>query len=408
VTVSPEPEQTPPLRANRDFQLVLGGQGISAFGDAVTLTAMPLLVLFLTGSGALMGLVGALELIPNLLFGLPAGALADRLDRRRLMLWSDAGRAALTFAIPLAYWLGFPTMAVVLAVTVPINMLRVLSDAAYASSIPNLVGREHIARANSYLEASLSVPFIFGPALAGVLVATIGAPETLTIDAASFALSAISLVFVRRPLRADRSAGMPHFLIDIKEGIAFVWRQELIRALIAFFIVVTIATAAILPALSYYLTIDRDFGPELFGFVGSAWSGGYLLGSLVAGRLGPERIGLRMLACSAAVGAALIVIAVSGHSAVYLAAGFVIGGALALQLVSYMTLRAAITPDELLGRVSTVSRTVTIGIQPLGLLAGGALIDATDGGVTLITMGALALGSSISFGLSRRFRNAGQ
>ena len=87
-----------PLRSNRDFTVVLGGQAISAVGDAITLTAMPLLVLFLTGSGALMGTVAALGLLPNLLLGLPAGALADRWDRRRLMLWSDAGRALLTAA----------------------------------------------------------------------------------------------------------------------------------------------------------------------------------------------------------------------------------------------------------------------------------------------------------------------
>ncbi|MGH2614795.1 MAG: MFS transporter, partial [Thermomicrobiales bacterium] len=149
MTTPPGATATAPsgLRGNRDFQIVLAGQAVSAFGDAITLTAMPLLVLFLTGSGALMGLVGALQILPDLVLGLPAGALADRWDRRRMMLWADAGRAVLTAAIPLSFWLGWPTMAVILVVTVPTNALRVLSDAGFTSAVPGLVGRENLARA---------------------------------------------------------------------------------------------------------------------------------------------------------------------------------------------------------------------------------------------------------------------
>src|SRR3990170_4877276 len=136
MTTPPGEIAAPPsgLRGNRDFQVVLAGQAVSAFGDAISLTAMPLLVLFLTGSGALMGVVGALQLVPDLVLGLPAGALADRWDRRRMMLWADAGRAVLTAGIPLSYWLGRPTIAVILIVAVPTNALRVLSDAAYSSA----------------------------------------------------------------------------------------------------------------------------------------------------------------------------------------------------------------------------------------------------------------------------------
>src|SRR3990170_3900300 len=128
MTTPPGEIAAPPsgLRGNRDFQVVLAGQAVSAFGDAITLTAMPLLVLFLTGSGALMGIVGALQLLPDLVLGLPAGALADRWDRRRMMMWADAGRAVLIAAIPLSFWFGLPTMPVILIAAVPINTLRVL------------------------------------------------------------------------------------------------------------------------------------------------------------------------------------------------------------------------------------------------------------------------------------------
>jgi MFS family permease len=395
------------LRDNRDFQIVLAGQAVSAFGDAITLTAMPLLVLFLTGSGALMGLVGALQILPDLILGLPAGALADRWDRRRMMMWADAGRAVLTAAIPLSYWLGWPTMTVILVVTVPINALRVLSDAGFTSAVPGLVGRENLARANSYMESTLSVPFIAGPAIAGVLVAIVGPATTIAIDGASFAVSAGSLALVRRTLRADRSAAMPRIRVDIKEGIEFVWRHPVLRTVIFYWSVMTMATAALIPALGYYITIDRDLGAELFGFVGSAWSAGYLLGSLLSGRLSEETIGLRMLAGGVGIGAGLVVIALTASPLLYLVAGFGIGAAVAVQTVSYMTLRPALTPDQLLGRVGSTARTITAGLRPLGQIGGGTLIDAASGRVALIGMGGLAIGISLLFSLSKTFREAG-
>jgi MFS family permease len=395
------------LRANRDFQVVLGGQAVSALGDAISLTAMPLLVLYLTGSGALMGVVGALQLVPDLVLGLLAGALADRWDRRRMMIWSDAGRAVLTAAIPLAAWLGLPAMTVILVVTLPVNALRVLSDSAFTSSVPSLVGREHLGRANGYLEATLSVPFIVGPAIAGVLVATIGAADTIAIDAASFAVSALSLLLVRRRLRAERPAELPHILADVRDGVRFVWRHTALRALISYWSVIGAATAALIPALGYYLTVDRGHGPQLFGFVGSAWSVGYLLGSLLAGRLDSldgRRVGPRMLVCGGTIGALLAAIAITPVWPLYLVAAFFIGAALAVLLISYLTLRSSITPDDLLGRVGSTARTVSAGLQPLGMLAGGALISAASAGAALTTMGLTALAATLLFALTPAFR----
>src|SRR5439155_3040219 len=106
------------------------GESVSAIGDAVTLTALPLLVLALTGSGLAMGIVGVLQMLPDLVFGLVAGALADRWDRRRMMLYADVGRAILTALIPLSIVLGIPTMGVILLVTFPISSLRVVFMAA--------------------------------------------------------------------------------------------------------------------------------------------------------------------------------------------------------------------------------------------------------------------------------------
>ncbi len=197
---------TPSLWHNREFRIVLGGQAVSAFGDAISQTVLPLLVVALTGSGLAMGVVGVLQLLPDLLLGLPAGALADRWDRRRMIIIADLGRASLTALIPLSVMLGWPTMGVILLVTFPVNTLRVLFLAAWTAVMPSIVAPDQVGRSSGYAEAIFSASYVIGPAIAGLLVAFLGPGPTLTIDAASFVFSAASLMLIRRPLRADRAA----------------------------------------------------------------------------------------------------------------------------------------------------------------------------------------------------------
>lgn len=386
------------LRANRDFLVLLGGQAVSEFGDAVSLTVLPLLVLHLTGSAILVGLVAALQLVPDLLFGLFAGALADRWDRRRIMLVADAGRALLVAAVPLAYWAGLPTMTVLLVVVGPIACLRVLWAAGFTSAIPGLVGADQLGRANSVLESAFSVSYLLGPVVGGVLVAVLGAAEALVLDAASFAVSATALLLIRRQMRADREqAPVAPILSEVREGMSYVLRQPMLRLVIGYWSAMSLATAGLVPMLSYYITIDLQQGPELFGILGTVWSAGYLAGSLLAGRLAESRPGLRMVVAGVLIGIAIGGIAATTTPAVYLPGGFVIGASLAVILVLYATTRASLTPDRLLGRVGSTARTVSLGLQPLAMVAAGSLVAATDGRTTLVVMGLLAVGASLLF-----------
>jgi ENTS family enterobactin (siderophore) exporter len=391
---------------NRDFRAVLAGQAVSALGDAITLTATPLLVLALTGSGAWMGVVGALQFLPDLLFSLAAGVLADRVDRRRLVVIADSGRAVLTMLVPIAHWTGLPTLAVLVAVTFPVNALRVVSDAGLSSAVPQLVGRDNLARANSYMEATLSVPYIVGPAIAGALVASIGAPSTLAIDAATFALSAASFLAVRRALRAERPAQMPSWATDLRDGVRFIRGEPLVRTVIGFWVLTALVTTPLIATLSYYLTIDRGLGVEVFGFVGSAWSIGYLAGSLLAGRLPDRRLGARLVAAGVAIGLLIVTIATARSTLVYYPAAALIGAALAIIVITGSTLRASLTPDALMGRVGSTSRTLSLGLQPVALLGAGALIELSDGRAALIVLGTAAAAGSLLFAPLRRFRGA--
>ena len=395
------------LWRNRDFKVLLAGQGVSGLGDVVSLTAVPLLVLYLTGSGLLMGVVGVLQSLPDLLFGLPVGALADRWDRRRMMLFADLGRALLTALIPLSLVVGLPTIAVVLAVTFPINVMRVFFAAAYTASVPSLVGRDEIGPANSYFEAVFSLGWIVGPAIAGVLTSLIGPGPTLAVDAASFAVSALSLSLVRRRLQARKRPADSHLLHDIRDGIAFLARHRTLRAAVAFLAGVNLLTAPLIPVLTYYITVDRGLSATSFGLAISAFGFGYFIGALVAARLTKRgRVGWLMLAGSALAGAMIALVALSAALPAILAISFVAGVAESLFFISYMTLRASVTPDELLGRIGTTTRTITLGIQPLGMLAGGILLDRLHGTATLVLMGGLLIAVATTAALSGALRTA--
>lgn len=395
-----------PLGRNRDFRIVFVGQGISALGDAVSYTTVPLLVLALTGSGVLMGTVGVLSQLPDLLLGLPVGALADRWDRRRMMLLADAGRALLVGLIPISAMLGLDTMAVILLVAFPINACRVLFMAGWTAAVPNLVGRAHLGRAVSLFEAVLSISFIAGPALAGVLVGIIGPAETLAIDAVSFAVSALSLTLIRRPLRATETVERKHILLEIREGIDFIRHHPGLRVAVAYWTSFSIATGGLIAAITYYIRIDRGLEPTWLGIVLSAFGVGNLIGALSAGRLTNGRLAPVLLGGGFVQGTLIVLISLPLPPFVMPMASLVAGVAGGMLFVFYLTYRSSATPDRLLGRVGSTARTISIGLIPIGTFSAGLLLDQIGGAATLVVIGVVVGSVALLFALSGTLRRA--
>jgi len=395
-----------PLHADRDFRVVLVGQGVSAIGDAVSFTALPLLVLFLTGSGLAMGIVGILSVLPDLLVGLLAGALADRWDRRRLMLAADLGRGLLTAAIPLAHFAGLDTMTVIIVVTAPINVLRVLFMAAYTAYVPMLVGRERITAATSYVEVVGSVGFMLGPGIAGILSGTIGPAPTLLIDAASFLVSSVSLLFVRRRSQPSQARPGEHLGHEIAVGIRFLAGHRVLRPVLLFWALSGILAAPLIAAVTYYVTRDRGLPTSDFGLVISGFSVGNMVGAVISARILRGALGRLMVGGEVLFGLVVVTLGMGLPVPVMSVLAFVGGAAGAVVAVAYITIRAAVTPNELLGRVGSTARTLSVGLQPLGLLAGGLVLDVAGGAVLLVAMGVLLMVKSLAFGLSPAFMGA--
>ena len=396
-----------PLTQNRDFKVLLTSQGVSALGDAVSFTALPLLVLALTGSGFAMGIVGAVQTLPDLFFGMVAGALADRSDRKRMMLLADLGRAALTALIPISIALGGPTMAVILLVTAPISLLRSFFLASYTASVPAVVGRGQVGRANSYFEAIYSVGYIVGPAIAGVLASTIGPGPTLAIDAVSFAVSAIGLLFVRRDLRAPVDRPRERLLAEIREGIDYIAGQPTLRSAILFWGAISILTAPLVSALAVHITRDLGYPPAILGLVLAAYGVGTVIGALVSARRGSRgSVAPFLLGGTLVTAAALMVLAITPEVPVMVAVSLASGVAQSMVLLTYLTLRTVQSPDALLGRIGSTARTISLGLQPIGLLAGGALIDLTSGSTTIALMGIAIALVSLAFAPVAALRRA--
>jgi MFS family permease len=388
-----------PLSRNRDFATLLISQSVSAGGDAVSLTALPLLVLALTGSGVAMGIVGAVSTGADFLMGTIAGALADRGDRKRMMFLADLGRAVFTALIPLSDVFHGPTMAVIVVVAVPLAILRGFFRAGYLASMPNLVGRSQLARGNGILETAFSASFIVGPAIAGVLVTVVGPGPTLAIDAASFAISSLGLFLIRRDLKAPTDRPTSRIVDDIREGVVYVARHPVLRTVILLFATTSAVLAPIGAAMTFRVVRDLGQAPAVFGLTLTGLGIGTLLGSVLASRLGPGANIARVLVISVlVVGAPLIVAAaVSSVPAIVVMSGLSGAGEAALVVV-YVSVRAANSPDALVGRIASTARAAALALMPIGNLVGGVLIDAFGGTSTLAILGGslcvLALGFS--------------
>jgi MFS transporter, ENTS family, enterobactin (siderophore) exporter len=386
---NPEPSNDEPLSRNRDFSTLLVSQSVSAVGDAASATALPLLVLALTGSGLAMGIVGAVSTGADFVMGTIAGAVADRGDRKRMMFLADLGRALFTAVIPLSELVHGPTMAVIVLVSAPLAILRGFFRAGYLAAMPNLVGRSQLARGNGILETAFSASFIVGPAIAGLLVTAIGPGQTLAVDAASFAVSSLGLFFIRRELKAPADRPRSRIVDDIREGVVYVARHPVLRTVILLFAMASAVLTPVAAAMTFRIVRDLGQSPGAFGLALTGLGVGTLVGALFATRLGPGTNVARVLVIALLVmGTPLIAAAAIGSLPAIVVLTALSGAGEATLVVVYISVRAANSPDALVGRIASTARVMALALMPIGSLIGGILIDKVGGTATLAILGA--------------------
>ena len=364
---------------NSDFRKLWLGQSISRIGSVVSLVALPLTALQVLGASPLqMGLLSAVEAASVLGFGLFAGAWADRLRRRPILIAADLGRAAFLALIPLLAALQRLSMRDLYMIATLTGSLSVHFDVSYQAYLPSLVGRENILEANSRLALTESIAEIAGPSLAGLLVQLVTAPMAIAVDAVSFVFSAVSLALIReREPRTVRSS-QSHIGQEILQGLRAAHQNKLLRVLV----LRTVVSSFFLGfgVSLYFLFVSRELNvPALWlGLLISVGGGCSLAGALMAERL-IRRFGYgRALIWSALLPGFAMLLVPMAHGSLALCLVFLTAAQLGdlawpVYNIADRSLRQSITPSHLLGRVNSALHIAYQGVMPLGALAGGAL-----------------------------------
>ena len=394
-----------PLWRNRDFMLLWTGQVVSTVGTRITALAYPLLVLALTGSPLLAGVVGFAQALPYLLLYLPAGALVDRLDRRRVMLVADAVRAGVlaTVVAGLA-WDRLSLAHLAIAVFVD-GACFVFFQLAESAALPHIVPRRQLPAALAQNQAREHGAELAGQPLGGALFAA-GHALPFVVDAVSYVLSFVGLLFVRPTLQDDRAAPARGLLADIAEGLTWLWHQRFLRAVV----VLVGATNVVLNALPLVLIVragELGASPALIGVL-LAFSGvAAILGSLVAPWL-HRRVPTRVVVVGSlwvwTAGTAVLVWMPTplwlGAAA---GASSVVGPLFNVVVAAY---RYALVPDRLQARTQSAARLVAWGTIPLAPLIAGVLLQGIGSTGTLLALATLMLVVAVVATASRTVRTA--
>jgi MFS family permease len=383
-----------------DFRRFWIGQTISSLGDAFTGFALPLLIYGLTGSALSLAISSAAAFLPYLLFGLVIGAWVDRVDRRRLMLLTDIGRALLIASIPLLSAAGLFALWYVYVVQFIAATLAIGFNSAQPAALASLVERDELRKANGRIIAGYSVAWIVGPLLAGGLATVLPLPALLWIDALSYLASALALGLIRTSFNRG-TAPRARLLADIAAGLRYVWTQPVIRAITLLMLLLNTVGPTTRVQLVLFAKQQFQASDAQVGLLSAAAAVGVLLASLGAGRARRWRASRMSIGGLLAQGLLLIAFGRTRHYWAALVLWALLAGLSVIVDINIMSLRQLIAPEHMLGRITAITRTIGFAAIPLNALIGGVLIDRF-GDVTAIysAIGVLTLMIGLGFSFS--------
>jgi len=381
---------TAPLRLDRDYRWLWAGQAVSGVGTQITRLALPYQVYVLTGSTLAIAALTAAQLVPILLFSLGAGSVADFVDRRRLLLVTQVGLMACSAALVLLALTPAPPLLALFVVAFVAAGLSSIDQPARSSSVPRLVPAERLPAAIALGQLNFQIASVIGPAIAGVVIATVGLAGAYALDVLSFAASFVGLLAIS-PIAPLASAARPG-LAAVREGLRFALRR---RVILSTFVIDLDAMIFGMPtSLFPVLALDVfHAGPTGLGLLGAAPAVGALLGALLSGWVSSvRRVGQAVIVAVAIWGVAITLFGLSTFSfllaLVFLA---VAGAADVLSAVFRSTIVQLTTPDELRGRVSSIHILVVTSGPRLGDIEAAAAAAVIGAQASVISGGILCV-----------------
>jgi MFS family permease len=365
-------------RLNSDFWKYWTGQTISNLGSSITLFALPLLVYKITGSALNLGITTAAEFLPYLLFGLILGAWTDRVDRKRMMIAADIGRTLIIASIPILAALGVLTVWWIYLVGFVQATLTICFEAGQFAAIPGLVNRDDLVTANGRIQASYSAAQVIGPLLAGLLVTVMPLAMLMLIDALSFLVSSFSLALVRVSFNTGEKRASSSIRRDVVEGLRYVLGHPVLRNISLMMAMVNFVSVTTGAQIVLFARHQLQASDAQISLLYSASSVGVVILSLSAGLL-RKRWSFSTVALGALMMEGLLMIVFSQMHWYWLALPIwaLMGGLGILFNINTGSLRQAIVPNHMLGRVISIASVLAWSAIPLGSIAGGYAITWT-------------------------------
>lgn len=390
-----------------NFFLLWQGQLVSALGDVVYGIALGFWVLAVTGSTALMGSLMAATSLPRIIISSFAGVFVDRGDRRKIMIAADVVRGVCIVLIGIAATTGVIRVWMVFAAGVILGICGAFFNPAAGSIIPDIVPKSQVVRASSVFEMIYTGTSIVGNTAGGFLYQLLGAPLLFLFNGISYLFSAFTEVFIQVP-GIQRPSGERHFLTDMKEGIAFVWKFRGLR-----YLIVMAAFLNFFAGIGHVLILPLfqrvpDLGPVKYGIAMAVLSGGVFLGMLATSLVNvpPARRLSVFMACSIAtsIAFALFPLMLIASFPVSLALLFVSGFANAVINVFFMAIVQMTVPQDKRGKVFGFTSTVLGGLSPISMAVGGVLAEFIDIRAIIFVCYVVVLAMFLPFGFVESFR----
>ncbi len=383
------------VRLGRDFNALWFGQTVSLFGSAVTQLALPsVAILTLRATPLQTGVLNALGFAAFPVLGLAVGVWADRTARRPIMIVADLVRAAVLAWVLLAAFLHHLSFALLAVAATVMGIGSVFFEICYQSYLPSVVERASLPAANARLEFTRSAGQIAGSGLAGPLIAAIGAPFALGVDALSFLVSTVSLAIIgtREDFSCERPAAARSFIAELREGLDVVVRSPILRAIAACTATSNLGSSMSGAVLLIFAYRQLHLSPTVMGLVFALANVGFAGAALATWSQRRFGLGVTLVLSSGASGLVALCLplaAVFAPVPIMFAVELLITFLVPVYNVNQVSLRQAMVPQALQGRMNATVRTFVWGTMPVGALAGGWLGNTAGVVPTLVVAGVI-------------------
>ncbi|MBU7015037.1 MAG: MFS transporter [Theionarchaea archaeon] len=408
------------MKHARNFWLYSTGRLVSLIGTGIQDVALPLFILDLTGSGAVMGTFMIMTVAPRLVMVPLAGVIGDRVNRKKIMVWTDFGRGVLILGLVGLAYNNLITIPLLFGAQFLTSILNASFGPATSAMLPDIVEDEDLTRANSILGAVNSVSFIIGPAMGGIIYAIGGIEVAFLINSISFLGSGVSELFIRYNQKTRSFTGVREVVSDLREGISFVGAHHGLMILLMIALVLNFFLSPLFSVVvPYVMRVVIKFSSEQFGMLETSFMGGTLCGNIIIGAFLAKTKIKKMLNCGLLVESGILI----GFALIILPQGLYLLGYASWLCFSVLSFTFAsmglfnafvntplmvelqrMTPTAFRARVFSVVELAAQAVVPIGFGIMGFLLDMVPAHWIVMVLSVAQMGVVVYFivGLSGR------